>query len=173
MLVRYNRESRLWEVRQAATATPNTFGRIVVDAPAAGTIAGDFVFEESDCEMRLEAGGSALRIARKVPVPGVVKEADHREWCVVRTEQDRRWLVFRQDKQDVVVTTDVLSLDCHAITTADGMLHCKAEMLAVGATNREESITDARSVKLRTLSIYDQTIEVPLISMRASARGVH
>jgi len=141
----------------------NSFARVILDAPAYATSVGDISINGDKAVLKLEADDT-LHIIRKKPVRGLVKPHEMREWNVVLTEQSNRWLVYRQDKQDVIVTCDNLEVDCHGITTDDGTLHCDAEMLVVGQTNRAGKFVDAKRVHLRTLSQYDQVVNVPLIA---------
>lgn len=159
MFFRYHSASRSWSLLQERDSVDNLFGRITLDAPAVARKDGLFELTE---DVDIIRDGYHVSISRKTPVPGVVKHEEMREWCVALTDHGERWLVFRQDTQGVVVTTDNLVLDCHAITTADGTLHCNAEMLATGTTNRLNSIKAAKRVRLRTLSLYDQIVNIPV-----------
>lgn len=166
MLLQYDKGVRLWSVLQHAGAPSNPFARVILDAPAKGLRGG--VYEISDASLKLD--GDVLRIVRDTPVPGVVNGPEMREWCVALTEHEQRWLVYRQDRQDVTVTTDTLELDCHAVTTSDGLLHCNAQMLVVGKSNRLGKFVDAKHVKLRTLSAFPQKVDVQPTRMGSAAR---
>jgi len=69
-----------------------------------------------------------IRINREEPLPGRVNRDSMVEWCVTHDEGSGKWVAYLQNEQSTVVTTASMELDCHGITTSDGVLHCLAEM---------------------------------------------
>ena len=153
--IHFDRGSRLWTLRcdGVVVETP----RLILDAPALTD--GQHLVATG----HISGNAEETHLYDNAPLLGRRKDDDMREWCVGFDEGTARWVIYRQDVYDVLVTTTNLELDCHAITTSDGVIHCLAEMLLDGTTNRRSSVNDAAKVKLRTLCIYDQVVEVPLI----------
>jgi hypothetical protein len=99
---------------------------------------------------------------------GFVNKGAMREWCVTFDEPSGAWHAYRQDGL-ALVTAKAIELGCHAITS-EGALHCMAEALVDGATHRRGTIGNAQSVRLRTLIVHDQTVELPIMAALGVAR---
>lgn len=162
--ISFDRTARLWAVRSSSHLRPHLAQRLVLDAKAKSEWGELIVL----ADVRPE--GEATIIDDHVALPGEPKPKEMREWCVVYDEGTGKWVIYRQDDESIVVTTTILELDCHGITS-DGVLHCLAEMIVYGRTNRRESIEDAPSVLLRTLCVYDQTVLVKPIAIRSRAKS--
>jgi hypothetical protein len=120
----------------------------------------------------LEGDTEKLRIGRHIQHKGVVKVGEMREWRVVFDENVDRWVIWKQDDPSVMVSTSKLEIDCHVVSRpGEAILRCLAEMLVDGRTNRRQSFPNARVVRLRTLVMFDQKINIPFIKVSAAVRS--
>lgn len=162
--IRYDRTAQKWSVENVEMGKRALVARIKLDADAHAEVGGVLA-----CTGELVIDGDGVRLADTRKPRGTPKPKEMREWCVMFDEGTARWVVFREDKPEIVVTTENLDVECHGITAGD-KLHCLAEMLLNGRTNRDLSVIDAVHVRLRTLEVFDQVVQVPLVaSMGARA----
>jgi hypothetical protein len=156
------REGSLWSVVDARNGSRAVVPRVIIDAPA----------RTQNSYIRVKGhvvpAGDALRILRYEKPPGKVNEGPMLEWCLAWNEGSERWVAYRQDMPSVMVTAKEVTLDCHGITS-EGALHCHAEMLLNGATNKVGSSNDPKTVHLRTLRVFDQSLNVKPIKMKSKA----
>ena len=174
---RYDAAPRLWVVEPVESSGGHQVlaKRIVLDAPAKPGAEGwihTSATMKADEVAALPAHGAVvekLRLVRGAALPGVADQSVQGmlEWVVAWVEGSG-WVCYRHEREDVLVTAAQLELDCHGITS-EGRLHCRAEMLLEGSTNRQRSVMGARHVKLRTLTRYNQRILVPTIRTGSKA----
>jgi len=162
----YNRQVGLWEVYRPDASRLLRTERIILDATARSE-SGVLVCHDE----RIHGDSKLVRIGAPPPPRGVIKEKDMRGWVALYNPNVEHWVLYRRDHDDVVVTTNTLEVDCHAVSS-DGVMHCLSEMLISGATNRMEKVVDAQHVRLRRLEMYDQTVNVSLMGVGAKARGM-
>ena len=165
----YDPTTRLWVLEPGGGAQPIRVERLALDVKLSGD-RGRFKIEEPCGIVHRSEASSFVHLKRAKPLPGWENAKCHNEWLVALTGNTPAWYVHRQDMQGVVVTTDRLELNCHGITS-EGRIHCNAEMILEGRTNRTEKLTGASRVLLRTLTVYDQVVHVPApIALVPSAR---
>lgn len=162
--VQYDREACLWDVLVADTRRLLQTKRIILEVPARSK--GGCLVVDTD---HVQGDTEEVRIGHPPPPRGELKPREMREWVALFDPNTQLWVTYRRDHDDVVVTTQDLEIDCHAITS-EGRWHCLSEQLVVGRTNRLDKIQRARKVRLRRLEVYDQTVEVPVMSMRSAAQ---
>lgn len=174
--IHYDAHSRRWEVVELSGGRVAA-ERVVFDVPVGAspngylTCSGVLKTDELLGISTTSAVAKTVRVVREKDLPGYVNDKSMLEWCVRRDPGSGAWIVYRQDVPKVHVTTNTLELDCHAISSGC-ILHCRAEMLLNGATNKFDSAVMADSVKLRTLTVYDQTLHIPLMAMKAIAKAL-
>ena len=160
--LRYDRAAQLWSVENVEMGKRALTARIKLDAD------GHSEGAALSCTGALSIDGDGVRLVDTRKPRGTPKPKEMREWCVMFDEGTARWVIFRHDKPEIVVSTENLDVECHGITAGD-KLHCLAEMLLNGRTNRDLSAIDATHVRLRTLEVFDQAVDVPLILAGAKA----
>ena len=174
--VSYDRNIRQWVLVDMDSGGTVVADRMILDAPAKfrgngfvckGILKADEVSSLAD----FHATVRTATLERAEPLPGRVNDASMLEWCVVFDEPSGKWVTYRQDMPAVRVTSDEIELDCHAISS-EGVLHCRAEMLLNGRTNKVDSHFNAKSVRLRTLTVHDQRVVVQKITMVGSSRNL-
>ncbi len=172
--VSFNRDAQLWKVGPQVGDRVMA-KRVVLDAPAKSN---GGILVVRDCTLEAEGvtrvgnrtAVDVCRITRKDALPGTPPKHDPQlEWCVLYDPNTRKWYSYREDKQKVVVSTTNLEMDCHAITS-NGVWHCHAEQIVNGRTNIDKAVHEAIWVKLRTLLVYDQKIEVEIIGIGAKIK---
>ena len=169
--VSYNPDTQLWKIQPQLGGDRVLAERVILDVSA--KCSGAFL-EIEDCvldvkdlfEVDSRTVAKEVTLRRLGDLPGAVPKHDlSLEWCVMFDRVTDLWYLFRQNNQKVVVSTKNLQLDCHAISSK-GLLHCHAEQLVDGSTNRDESLFEARSVLLRTSRVFDQAVKVPTIRVK-------
>lgn len=160
--VSYDRTARLWEVEKLHVGGKMAVPRIRLDARA--TVIGANLIIKAEVDLQ----GECLSMSDHRPSKGKVNKKAMLEWCVVYDEAVGAWAIYRQHDPEVLVTTSSLVLECHGIT-AEGILHCHAQMIMNGKANRDQK-GHVSHVLLRTLEVFDQVVDVPLVaSMGAKA----
>jgi len=175
--LRYSRSSGFWSIRHVLSGRSVLAKRVRIDAPCRTwrvppgeeSLAGELlvVGALNASEILSLSGNGAvagdLRILPDGPAPpGKVNPDPMLEWVALYDEGSRRWVVYRHGVEGVTVTTEDLSIECHAISSG-GALHCFCEMLARGATNKTDKLVDCDSVRLRTLRVHNQEVAVPIM----------
>lgn len=174
--ISFNPQLQRWKISPSQGGDRVLAARVVLDAPAktdgAFLVARDCVLSTDGIE-NLD-GQTLIKTAylRRVnALPGVPPLHDPQlEWCALFHQASDKWYIYRQDNEKIVVGTKNLEMDCHAITVK-GVWHCHAEQLLNGQTNKDKVMMNAKWIKLRTLKVYDQIIQVQGISMSPKARA--
>ena len=165
--LRFDEGTHLWEVRRGDIGL--TTERVVLDSPLKttahlGVLAGPLAPMDGDVK--------AIQVGRRRPPDeGIYKRQWMQEWVCVFNAEAATWAIWRQEAPGIVVTTANLELECHAITSG-AELHCLAQMLVNGKSNRDKSFLDAKNVRLRTLIQLDQVVDVKAITVRSIARPI-
>lgn len=165
MSVQFDAASRLWDVmvpgsEDGTYPTP----RVIIDAPGY-SVGSKLVIKEA----RVQFGADHIHVDRAAPQQDgrVNGEAMH-EWTARWSSERGAWIVYREDDLNALIATQVLELDCHAITS-EGKLHCLAEAIVDGATYRSGVYVGiAPRVLLRTLIVFDQEVKVDVMAAFAS-----
>lgn len=175
--IRYDPSARRWDIADLSGGRVSA-ERVVLDVPAGAhpdgylTCSGVLKTDELIGITTMSATAKSVRVVRENDLPGYLNDGPMLDWCVTRDSGSGLWVVYRQDMPGTVqVRTASVELNCHAISS-DGVLHCRAEMILNGKTNKLGSEANARSVLLRTLTVYDQVIQVPVTALRALARNL-
>lgn len=168
MIIRYDHTAARWVVSPAASTDIHA-ERLVLDVKVKGRL-GFLELEEKDLTLELMGvrnGGAwadTVKVTNRAPRPGWINDPNMRDWVLVHAEMSPHWHAFRAGHLDVTVTTDNLDMDCMAVSSGSA-LNCRADMIMNGRTNRDNAHAGADRVLLRTLSVFNQTIEVtPIIS---------
>lgn len=115
-----------------------------------------------------EATVDVLHIGREQQLPGKVNDLAMRDWCLTRDQETGAWRVWlANDFKQGVLATDV-EIDCELVSNGP-VLHCRAEMLVNGSTNRGALPGIQKRIKLRTLTVHDQRIDIEKITMFGTA----
>lgn len=179
--IKFDQAARHWVVRRDGGGRVLA-RRLILEVDAAMKPGGHFV-----CEGILRAGDlvsvsdsdavvGELRVERVTELPhGRVNVDAMDEWCVAFDESSGLWTAFMREAETAggvhvaIVTAESLELGCHAVSS-DGLLHCMAEVLVDGRTFRSGTSSLAKSVRLRTLIVHDQTLELPVMAMRGKSK---
>lgn len=158
---RYDEKAKLWEVELPGMHT-GAIPRVLVDTPCTGKD-GVFHFEESIATV----GADQITLGRDTPLPhGYINDPVMMDWEVRWVPDRKHWAVWFGN--EAVASTEVLTLNCHA-STHEGILHCRAECLVNGATFKTGMQPNAGKIHLRTLVVYNQTVDVQVIGMGSKA----
>lgn len=164
----------LWKLREEASGGEVLARTLRVDVPMRAdgdSLVASGVLNTSDI-LAVGASDAVIEDANLVRAdgrPGYVNDESMLNWVVVFNEPLAVWTIYREDNHSVLVDTQNLRLDCRALSH-ENALHCRAEMLMNGATNRSVAAR-ADEVVLRTLSVYDQIVEVGVITMGNRTRA--
>ena len=166
--VSYDKANSLWRVRSAGQQFHAR--RLILDAKAKAAPEPGHLLVTAQ---RAVGNAEELRIEHdEVLLPekqGRVNHGCMLEWCVAFDGGSGRWATWRQTDDRILVMTEALSLECHAVAM-NGTFFCEAEMLMDGRTNKTEAVSRARSVTLRTLVVFDQVVQLPVLAAMGANR---
>ena len=160
--VSYDETLRKW-VLSLPDRSQHLAGTIIIDTPCDGRTS-SLTFTES--QMTFSQNGERVVIGRDTPLPeGYVNDPVMKDWECRWDPVKSEWVVF--DSAGNITTTKWLTLDCHAESRGP-VLHCRAECLVNGATFKGGAHADADTIHLRTLVVYNQSVQMNVMAISKS-----